>query len=540
MNLLQTYLEGKTDFSSYDDFFKNLKINTPRDFNFVRDVVDVYAQKEPQKTALVWCNDEGREEVFDFATLSAQSMYLARGLSRAGIKKGDVVMLALHRRFEYWFLVLALHRIGAVALPVPSQLHNSDFEYRIKVSGTKMLIASSFDDSILQIEKAAQRLGNAAPILLSVNFKRQNWLDYSQILADGKAQSSGSVCFETVSPEEPMIMYFTSGTTDKAKLTVHNGYYPLAHIITAKYWQCVLDGGLHFSAVETGWAKASWGTIYGQWIAGTAVFVYDRQNFSPDSLLEKIRKYKVTTFCAAPTVYRYLVNMDLQKYNLSSLKHCCSAGEALNPQVYRLFYEKTGLRIFQGYGQTETALLTAHFCFEADDSCRNIDNAALSMGRFSPLYDMKLLDGEITINLNGKAPLGLMLSDFSSGVYHTGDLAETDKDGYVWFKGRKDNIIKSSGFRISPIEIETVLQKHPAVLECVVYGQDDEARGQVVTALVVPANGIQVSRELEQELMAFMRQETALYKCPRKIEFVKKLPKTYNGKILRYADKNEK
>lgn len=542
MNLLKAYLSGKTEFSSYEDFYQNCKINNPKTFNFVRDVVDFYAQKSPQKTALVWCNDEGQEARFDFAALSKESMLLAQSLNAYGIKKGDVVMLVLHRRYEYWFFVLALNRIGAVALPVPSQLHTNDFEYRIKASGAKMVVASPYENTISGLEKAVAALAQNKPKLVSVNFQREGWIDYKEVKA--KQGEHADLAFENISPLDPMIMYFTSGTTDKPKLVIHNGYYPLAHIITAKYWQCVKQDGLHYSAVETGWAKSSWGNIYGQWICGSAVFVYDRQTFSPDSLLEKIQKYKVNTFCATTTVYRYLIQMDLKKYDLSSLEHCTSAGEVLRPDIIKAFYEKTGLKIYEGYGQTETALLAANFYFQNQIEDNQVQTFDGSMGKFSPLYDLVLLDedekecvpeqeGEISIRLNNTPLLGLMTAQFNTSFYHTGDLAVKDKQGRIWFRGRKDNIIKSSGFRISPVEVEKVLQKHPLVEECAVYGEEDEVRGQVVKAKVVLCKGTEPSHKLEQELIAFMRDQTALYKCPRKIEFVKNLPKTYNGKVIR-------
>lgn len=514
----------------------------------MRDVVDVYAEQAPQKTALIWCNDEGSEKSFTFKELSRQIRALAATLALKGIKKGNVVMLVLHRRYEYWLFVLALNILGAVALPVPSQLHAYDFKQRIQASDVKMVVAAPFNDCVEQVEKAAVEL----PVeLVSVNFERKGWTSYKSLV--DAAMSATNLkkplpAFEYPSPEDPMIMYYTSGTTDKPKLVVHNGYYPLAHIITAKYWQCVQEDGLHYSAAETGWAKASWGKLYGQWIMGCAVFVYDRQGFSPELLLEKMQKYRVTSFCATPTLYRYLLNADFSKYDLSSLKHCSSAGEALSEDIYKGFLEKTGLKIYEGYGQTETSLLAANFCFS--DAQKDEDICG-SMGRFSPLYDLVLLDennkecapdvcGEIAIKLEKKPLAGLMQTSFDRGYYRTGDLAIKDAGGKLWFSGRNDNIIKSSGFRISPLEIESILYKHPCVAECLVYGENDEQRGQVVKALVVPAKGFDTTADLEKELMNFMHNETALYKCPRKIEFVKSLPKTYNGKIRRFIHNDEK
>ena len=547
MNLASRFIDSKIQFSSYDEFHKGFRLKIPRDFNFVRDVVDVYAQQAPNKTALIWCDDEGNEKTFTFKELSRQIRALAASLALKGIKKGNVVMLALHRRYEYWLFVLALNILGAVVLPVPSQLHAYDFKHRIQASDAKMVVAAPFQDCINQLEKAAAQI----PVeLVSVNFEKEGWTSYKALkaLVNTGGENNPLPDFDFPSPEAPMIMYYTSGTTDKPKLVVHDGFYPLSHIITAKYWQCVKEDGLHYSAAETGWAKASWGKLYGQWIMGCAVFVYDRQSFNPEALLEKIQKYRVTSFCATPTLYRYLLNADFSKYDLSSLEHCTCAGEALSENIYKGFLEKTGLRIYEGYGQTETSLLAANFCFsgsrEAEDTCG-------SMGRFSPLYDLVLLDendkecepgvcGEIAIKLGKSSAVGLMQAGFNSEYYRTGDLAVKDNDGRLWFSGRNDNIIKSSGFRISPLEIESVLQKHPCVSECLVYGENDEQRGQVVKALVVPAHGCSTGTALEQELMNFMHKETALYKCPRKIEFVKSLPKTYNGKIRRFIHNDEK
>ena len=536
MDLIERFLEGRTDFSSYDDFHQNCRIKLPVHFNFATDVVDFYAQNNPEKIALVWCNDEGKEKSFTFGELSKESIKAAVFLSQHGIKAGDVVMLSLHRRYEYWFFILALHRLGAIALPVPSQLLKDDLKYRIKTSKTKMIVAFPHDDSINQLEQAV----GPDTLLVSVDFTRDKWIDFSSYNNDTQDYPSADI-----SVNSPMLIYFTSGTAGEPKMVVHDYLYPLSHIITAKYWQCVVPDGLHFSVAETGWAKASWGKIYGQWIAGSAVFVYDRQSFSPERILEKISQYKVTTFCANPTVYRYMLNLDFDNYDLSSLKHCCSAGEALPADVLQSFKEKTGLTIYEGYGQSETSLITGNFCFEQE---------SFAMGKASPMYDLQIINedgrecaqnesGEIVINLKNGHPLGLFsgyyqddkLSAlvFKDGLYHTGDIAYKDESDCYHFQGRKDDIIKSSGFRISPFEVENVLNKHPAVMECAVTGEKDENRGQIVIAFVVPAQGYEPSKNLEHELISFMHKNTALYKCPRKIEFVKELSKTYNGKIIR-------
>ena len=534
MDLLKSFIKGSTEFSTYEDFSKNFKLNIPPDFNFVADVVDVYAKECPSKRALVWCDDEHNEKEFTFEQLSRESNFVAKGLLEQEIKKGDVVMLVLHRRYEYWIFILALNRIGAIALPVPFQMLKNDFEYRITASNPAMIIASS-TSYLEHIEAAVLKAGQDKKIkLVSVNFERPLWLTYDALKNQGKSDSTTSTLLCNCGGKDKMIMYFTSGTTGEPKLVEHDCLYPLSHIIAAKYWQCVEPEGLHYSVAETGWAKTSWGKIYGQWIAGSAVFVYDRQGFNPNSMLEKIQKYKVTTFCAPPTIYSYLVEADFSKYDLSSLKHCCSAGDALNTEVMQSFYEKTGLEIYEGYGQTETALLAANFCFSKP--------VPGSIGKFSPVYDLKIINDDGLVckpGETGEIVIQTLAKEGAVQFYHTEDLAYITENGFVYFEGRKDNIIKSAGFRISPLEVEKILMQHPSVSECAVMGEEDPKRGKIVKALVVTAAGYSPSKKLENELMDFMRNHTALYKCPRKIEFVKKLPKTYNGKIKRYADKEE-
>ena len=537
--MLKSFIQGSTEFSSYDDFSRNFKLSIPENFNFVSDVVDVYAKECPSKRALVWCDDEHNEKEFTFEQLSQQSNLVAKGLVEQGIKKGDVVMLVLHRRYEYWIFVLALNRIGAIALPVPFQMLKNDFEYRISASKTVMIVAAS-TSYIEHIEDAVSKISAGKKIsLVSVNFTRQGWTSYDDLKKLGESTSDASALLCNCGGKDKMIMYFTSGTTGEPKLVEHDCLYPLSHIITAKYWQCVEPDGLHYSVAETGWAKTSWGKIYGQWIAGSAVFIYDRQGFNPNSMLEKIQKYKVTTFCAPPTIYSYLIQSDFEKYELSSLKHCCSAGDTLNPGVMQVFYEKTGLEIYEGYGQTETSLLAANFCFSKP--------VPGSIGKFSPCYNLKIINeqgsvckpgetGEIVIEYSDPSNSN---TENAASLHHTEDLAYMTEDGIVYFTGRKDNIIKSAGFRISPLEVEKILMQHPSVAECAVMGEEDEKRGKIVKALVVTAAGYTPSKALESELMEFMRNHTALYKCPRKIAFVKKLPKTYNGKIKRYTDKEE-
>ena len=518
MNLLQTFLV-KTQFSTYEDFEKNFKLKLPDNFNFAFDVVDLYAQKAPSQRALVWCNDAGESKEFTFKELSDLSKLAADFLMKNGIGTGDVVMLSLHRRYEYWIFILALHRLGAVAFPVSSQLTSSDIAQR---------------NTLVKVR-----------LFINQDFLKEEWEPYLQSHPDFQ-KSAPDLPRPNVSVNDPMLLYYTSGTEGEPKPVIHNWLYPLAHIITAKYWQKTYEGGLHYSVAETGWAKASWGKIYGQWICGAAVFVYDRQGFNPQSILQKISDYGVNTFCAPPVIYRYLVEQDFSKYNLKNLKHCCSAGEALDSSLAQKFYEKSGLKIFEGYGQTETALLCANFDFDENSSAPS--KACLSsLGKPSPLYKISLVDskgkkcgpkqnGEIVIDLSKNHPVGLFTNcnlPADSKLYHTGDLAYYDSEGYFYFIGRKDDIIKSAGFRISPHEVEAVINRHPAVLESAVYRKADPKRGQIVIACVVLKDGFTADKKLEQELSDFIRQNTALYKCPRKIEFVKELAKTYNGKIFR-------
>ena len=519
MNLLNSFLP-QSDFSSYDDFYENFNLQVPEHFNFAYDVVDFYAEHAPDQRALVWCNDSGESKSFTFKQLSHQSMMAAGLLMDKGIGAGDVVMLSLHRRYEYWIFIVALHRLGAVAFPVSSQLTKADIEYRISSCNVKLVV--------------------------NTDFLNEHWEPLIKSPALLKMDPIIPIPRPQISVEDPMLIYYTSGTEGEPKPVIHNWLYPLAHIITAKYWQKTYDGALHYSVAETGWAKASWGKIYGQWICGATVFVYDRQGFNPQSILQKIVDFGVNTFCAPPVIYRYLVEQDFSKYDLHSLKHCCSAGEALDAHVAQEFYKKSGLKIFEGYGQTETTLLCANFDF--DSSCCGPAQACVnSLGKPSPLYKISIVDsdskkcnanqtGEIVIDVSEKLPVGLFTNcNFTADkkLYHTGDLAYYDENGYFYFIGRKDDIIKSAGFRISPHEVEAVINRHPAVLESAVYSMADSKRGQIVVASVVLKNGFTADKKLEQELSDFIRQNTALYKCPRKIEFVKELAKTYNGKIFR-------
>lgn len=521
-------------------------LNIPDNFNFAYDVVDVYAQKNPQKLALLWCNDDGDEKQFTFEQLSELSQQIAVWFTELGITKGKSVMLFLGRRWEYWPVVLALHRIGAIGIPCTDHLHKKDIEYRLNSLSVSMIVCGTDTQILEETESCVKAYSGAKPILVNVCGKKSGWNN----LADGISAASknfprpnGTLAAKN---DDTMLLYFTSGTSGNPKMVKHDFTYPLSHIFTAKNWHQVTDGGIHYTSAETGWAKASWGQIYGQWICGSAVFVYDTKGFHPDKLLGKLAKYRVTSFCATPTIYRYLLRQNFSKYDLSCVKHCTAAGETLSADFYHEFLQKTGLEIHEGYGQTETTLLAGNFA--------GMKVKPGSMGKPSPCYKIDIVDkdgntcapgvtGELVIDLRQKRPCGLFTGYFNNekltqevfkdGIYHTQDTVYRDNDGYLWFAGRKDDIIKSAGFRISPFEVENVLNQHPAVLECAVTGVKDSERGQAVKATVVLAPGYSAGKNMQNELIAFVKNETASYKCPRIIDFVEELPKTLNGKIRR-------
>lgn len=543
--MLKKYIEGSLEFSSYEEMREKFSIKIPENFNFAYDVVDEYAGTEPNRTALVWCDDNDEERYFSFFDLAEASAKTANFLKERGIKKGDRVMIILRRRYEFWFFLLALHKIGAIAIPATTMLLAKDVEYRNKAANVKMIV--TVDEENLQ-EEVEKSLENSPSVesLVTIGKKRKGWISFYDFY------ESESPIFKRPSGEEGtensdiMLLYFTSGTSGYPKMVEHNFSYPLGHIVTAKYWQGVLNGGLHLTVAETGWAKAVWGKIYGQWLCGSAVFVYDMNSFVPAKLLEKMAKYKVTTFCAPPTVYRYLVRQNLKKFDLSNLKCCATAGEALNDEIFNKFYELTGHKLKEGYGQTELTLTIGNF--------PGMEIKPGSMGKPAPGYNIDIVDsqgnscpagetGEIVIRLEKGRPFGmfagyykddeLTAKVFEGNLYHTGDTAYKDQDGYYWFVGRTDDMIKSAGYRISPFEVESVLQKHPAVLECAVTGVLDPKRGQVVKATIVLNEGFTGDTKLSRDLQAFVKENTASYKYPRVVEFVDELPKTISGKIRR-------
>ena len=537
---------SRIDYESYEDLYKNFKISIPENFNFAYDVVDEYARTEPKREALVWCDDNDESHIFTFKDLSLASQRTANFLAEQGIQKGDRVMLILRRRYEFWFFLLALHRIGAIAIPATNMLAAEDLEYRFKAAEVKMVV--TYDEPALQkeVDKAKSKCPSVEKLVTVGQTARQNWISFYDDYEIFPAKFERPEGEAATHNDDIMIVYFTSGTSSNPKMVAHTFTYPLGHIVTAKYWQHVIDGGRHLTVAETGWAKALWGKIYGQWIAGSAVFTYDMKVFIPGKLLEKMAEYKVTTFCAPPTVYRYILQHGIGKYDLSSLKHCTTAGEALNVDIYNKFYEQTGLRMQEGYGQTELTLTTGNFGFSEPHPG--------SMGKPSPGYRMEIVNangepcaddevGELIIKIDQGKPFGMFggyyrddertEKVFEGGVYHTGDTATRDKDGYYWFVGRNDDLIKSSGYRISPFEVEEVIHKHPAVLEVAVTGVEDKDRGQAVKATIVLQKGYEASKELAKEIQLFTKKVAASYKSPRIIDFVTELPKTISGKIRR-------
>lgn len=537
---------NKTEFTSYEDFINNYSVNVPENFNFAFDVVDEYAKTDPEKKAIVWSDETGEERVFTFADVKHYSNKTANYFKSLGIKKGDPVMLILKRRYEFWFCILALHRLGAIGIPATHLLTKSDIEYRNNAASIKMIV-STYDEEVIKNVDDAHADSPTLKTKVCLFGKCEGWHtfhDEFEEFSDVFERPTGS---KDTTIKDTMLIYFTSGTTGMPKMVQHNFSYPLGHIVTAKYWQNVEDNGLHFTFSDTGWAKAVWGKIYGQWICGSAVFVYDfNHRFEPTELMHMIEKYKITTFCAPPTIYRFFIRADLRAIDFSSLNYCVVAGEPLNPEVFKQFYDATGLRLMEGFGQTEMTVAIATLPW--------IKAKPGSMGRPVAGYDVELHDengnvcdageeGQIVIRTDRIRPVGLFdgyyrdealtHSVWHDDVYYTGDMAWQDEDGYYWFVGRADDVIKSSGYRIGPFEVESALLEHPAVLECAITAVPDEMRGQIVKATVVTTKGYTPSDDLVTILQDHVKHVTAPYKYPRVIEFVEELPKTISGKIRR-------
>ena len=545
MNLLDRYT-NTLSFRDYDDFYRHFRLHVPKNFNFAYNIVDEYARLDPQKRAMVWCDDLGGEEFFTFGDIKRISDKTANYFLSLGIGKGDRVLVILQRRHEYWTTLMALSKIGAIGIPATHMLMEKDLVYRMEKASVKMVVAVNEPELCNNIRSAAEKVA-CVKHLASVG-KYEGFRDFD---ADVEAQPDTleNLAYKAErKADDILLLYFTSGTTGMPKMVCLSQRYTLGHIVTARFWHKCEDGGLHFTLAETGWAKASWGKLFGQWACGSALFVYDfHGKFEPDDLMNHIAKYKITTFCAPPTVYRFMIKTDLSKYDLSSIRYMMTAGEALNPEIYKQIVQKTGHKIYEGFGQTETTVVCATFP-------RLVDIRPGSMGKPSPLYDVQLLDdngapvetgaGEICIRLREEQQ-GLFSGYYNDpaltetviydGYYHLGDLAYRDTDGYYWFVGRKDDIIKSSGYRIGPFEVESALMEHPAVLECAITGVPDTegVRGQLVKATIVLAKGYEPSDALVKELQNHVKKTTAPYKYPRVVEFVKELPKTISGKIRR-------
>ena len=527
--------------------FNGITFKNEDKFNFAFDCVDAIAKKNPDKLAMMWVGNDKSERKFTFSDMKKYSAKTANYFESLGIKRGDTVMLVLKRHYQFWFCMLALHKIGAVAIPATNQLVEHDFEYRYKAAGVKAIVCTADGDVADEAEKAAKAFPDMKKIL--VGGERDGWYDFNlemERFSTHYNRTKNSPC-----GDDTMLMLFTSGTTGYPRIAAHSYKYALGHYPTAKFWHNVNPDGLHFTISDTGWGKALWGKLYGQWLCEAGVFTYDFDRFHPDDILPLFKKYNITTFCAPPTMYRFFIKEDLSKYDLSSIEYATTAGEALNPEVYNQFYKATGLKIMEGFGQTETTLAISNFV--------GSNPKIGSMGKPSPLYDIVILDpdgnkchpgdtGEICIRTKDGVPCGLFKGYYLDeektknvwydGYYHTGDQATMDEDGYLWYVGRIDDVIKSSGYRIGPFEIESVIMELPYVLECAITAVPDEVRGQIVKATIVLTKGTQGSDALKKEIQEYVKTHTAPYKYPRIVEFVDELPKTISGKVRRVEIRN--
>jgi len=522
---------------------KGISFKNEEKFNFAFDVVDVIADKQPDKLAMIHVDRNKNEHRFSFKDISVLSSRAANYFKSLGIKKGDRVMLVLRRNYQFWISIIALHKLGAVVIPATDQLLEKDFEYRFKAAGVSAILLTADSNVAEEAERAIAKC-DCVKIKIVANGERDGWRSFDDEYELYRAtfnRTENSAC-----GSDPMLMFFTSGTTGYPKIALHNFKYPLGHFITAKYWHCVDPDGLHLTISDTGWAKALWGKLYGQWLNEAAVFVYDFDRFDAHDILPLFAKYGITTFCAPPTMYRFMIKEDLSNYDLSSIKHASIAGEALNPEVFHQFKKATGLSLMEGFGQSETTLVIGNLV--------GMKPKIGSMGRPSPLYNVELLTaegafakvgepGEICIRTDEGAPCGLFTGYYQDeektrdswhdGWYHTGDMAWRDEDGYFWYVGRADDVIKSSGYRIGPFEIESVIMELPYVLECGVSAEPDEIRGQVVKASVVLTKGTEPTEALKKEIQTYVKNRTAPYKYPRIVVFRESLPKTVSGKIQR-------
>lgn len=535
----------QTHFTSEEDYRKNLHFNIPENYNFAYDVMDVWAEEQPDKVALIWTNDEGEEKFFTFADIKRESDQTAAYFASLGIGHGDMVMIILKRRYEWWLTMLALHKLGAIAIPATHMLTKHDIVYRNNRASVRAIVCVGEDYVLTQVSEAMSE-SPTVRTLISVGPEvpdgfhdwHKEWQNAPAFVRPNHVNTN----------DDTMLMYFTSGTSGEPKMVAHDFLYALGHLTTGVFWHNLSEDSIHLTVADTGWGKAVWGKFYGQWFAGAAVFVFDHEKFTAEKILRKIEQYHITSFCAPPTVYRFMIREDFSQYDLSSLRYCCTAGEALNAAVYDKFYELTGIRLMEGFGQTETCMTLGTMPWMTPKPG--------SMGKPNAQYDIDLLKpdgtpcedgekGQIVVRVGDVKPLGLFKGYYRDdkltrqawhdGIYYTGDMAWRDEDGYYWFVGRIDDVIKSSGYRIGPFEVESALMTHPAVVECAITGVPDEIRGMVVKATVVLGKEWKdkAGDELVKELQNHVKHETAPYKYPRIIEFVDELPKTISGKIRR-------
>lgn len=545
MALIDKFLD-KTEFESYDDFMQNYKVNVPDDFNFGYDVVDAYAECQPSKEAILWTNDRGDVKHINYREYKRLSDMVASYFLTLGIRRGDCVMLILKRRIEWWITMVALHKIGAVAVPATHLLTDKDIIYRCHEASIRMIVAVGDVVVLRNIIRARSYCPTLRHCVSIGPVVPQRWDNFWQgaMIAPKFVSQKGQN-----KTTDDFLLYFTSGTSSEPKMVMHDYSYPLAHILTAKYWHNLHDTSLHLTVSDTGWGKAVWGKFYGQMICGATVFVYDFEGrFNPSAMLHTIEEFKVTSFCAPPTIYRFMIREDLSQYDLSHLEYCTTAGEALNPNVFEEWTQKTGLKIYESYGQTESTLVLGTYPF--------VSPRPGSMGMRNPQFNVDVVlgdgtlagpgeNGHLVIHTDGGRPLGLFKEYYrnpemtanahKNGLYYTNDIVYYDEDGYFWFVSRADDIIKSSGYRIGPFEVENALMSHPAVIECAITGVPDDIRGMVVKATIVlaPEYKAHADATLVKSLQEHVKRETAPYKYPRVIEFVDELPKTISGKIRR-------
>ncbi|WP_165060283.1 MULTISPECIES: AMP-binding protein [unclassified Adlercreutzia] len=543
--ILKKYLP-RIEFDSYEDFVENFRIDVPEAFNFGFDVVDEWARVQPEKRAMLWINDAGEQRTFTFTDISRLSNKTANALARLGIGKGDVVMCILRRRWEYWVVAVALAKLGATIIPASLQLTKKDIVFRANSANVKTMVCVSDNYVLTQVEEALPESPTIQNVIIAAG-QREGWLSFDELIASESDVFERPVGNAGVTSKDTMLIYFTSGTTGNPKAVMHNFAHPLGHIITAKYWQQVQEDKLHMSVTDSGWAKFGWGKIYGQWLSGASIFTYDMNKFIPAKLLQVMQDYELTTFCAPPTMYRFMLQEDVASYDLSSIQNFATAGEPLNAEVTIQWEKLTGKKIREGFGQTEGPVLLATFPW--------IEPRPGSMGKPSPLLNVKLLDesgaevpegeeGAICVTgLREAYPPGLFVGYYGNDeatresvggdYYNLHDMAWRDSDGYCFFVGRNDDVIKCSGYRIGPFEVESALVEHPAVVECAVTAAPDPIRGKVVKATIVLAKGYEPSDELVRELQEHVKHTTAPYKYPRIVEFTDELPKTIGGKIKR-------